>query len=182
VHDDGTVKLLGDSQLRFERTPLRVAWRMIVVVVKPALSHRNRAFSHVPPNRFQVAHLIEIHRVVRMDARGMIDVPRVVRGDCGGSIGRGNRLPDGYNGCRTGITSASNHVVAIDIERGVREVGVAIDVAHTSEHRREHRGGVVVSEVSGWRHVPVVDRAWPAALPESRFSTPEPRPCWNPCR
>ncbi len=70
---------------------------MIVVVVEPALAHRNRAFGYVAANRLDVAHVIEIRRVVGMDAGGMIDVPRVGRGDAGSSIGGGDRLANGYD-------------------------------------------------------------------------------------
>src|SRR5690349_17191772 len=142
---------------------------MIVVVVQPALTHRHCAGSHVAANRLEVAHVIELRGVMGMDTRGVIDIPRVNRSDASGSISRGDRFSNGYDGRSTGIASASDHGVAVGIERRVREVSVAIDVVHTSEHRRDVRGGVV-SKISGWRHLRVVDRAWCAALPGSRFS------------
>jgi len=62
---------------------------MIVVVVEPALAHRDCTGSHMVTNRLGVPHVIEIRGVVGMDAGGMIDVPRVLRGNDGRSTGSG---------------------------------------------------------------------------------------------
>lgn len=110
---------------------------MIVVVIEPALAYCNGTSSHVSPDGFDVTRFVEICRVVRMDAGGMIDEPRVRLGNDRSAIRSGDRLSDGHDGRRAGIARADDDSVAIDIERGIGEVGMAIDVVHTSKHRRD---------------------------------------------
>ena len=113
------------------------------MVVDPTLAHRNGASSDVSSNGFDVAHFVEVGGVVRVDAGGVIDELRMRGRNAGSAVSGGNGLSDGHDARRTSIARARDDIIAVDIERSVREVSVAIDVAHTSEHRRENRGGVV---------------------------------------
>lgn len=106
---------------------LRIARRVVVMIVQAALSDGNRGVSEQRMQAWNVARLIELRGVVRMDASGREYETWI----CGSHIGSRcrdcQRLADTDDGSRARIAGASDYLVAVAGERRVREVGVAVD-------------------------------------------------------
>jgi hypothetical protein len=127
VDDNRPAFLRGERELSREGGALRLARRVVVVVVETALSDRNCALSQVVAKSWDVALRIKRRGIVRMDAHRPEHESRtggrVLRSDGG----RFERLADANDGCRARRAGAGDYRVAVAGERRVREVGVAVD-------------------------------------------------------
>ena len=138
VNDHRTLHLVSERNLRRESGTLRIARRIVVVVVEAALTHRYRAALKKAAQLRYIALCVEPRGIVRMNTRGREDKARVFRGaisgDCGGSDG----FADADDRDRARIAGAGDYRVAVAGERCVREVGVAVDEACRAPVLRGH--------------------------------------------
>jgi len=129
---------VGERNLGRESGTLRIAGRVVVVVVEAALTHRYGASLQKIPHLRYVALGVELGGIMRMNAGGRENEARVLRGalsgDCGGSDG----LADADDRIRARIAGAGDYRVAVAGERCVREVGVAVDEACRAPVLRGH--------------------------------------------
>ena len=116
----------GQSNLRGERSALRVTRRVVVVVVQAALANRHRELTGEPQAR-NVPCRVERRGVVGMNTSSRKDEPRILNRDLGGNCRRRERFPDAHDCLRARIAGARDYRVAVAGERRVREVGVAVD-------------------------------------------------------
>ena len=129
VDDYRMVRFTSERNLRRESGALRVARRVVVVIVEAALTHRDRA---VPKKRAELRDItlgVEGRGVVRVDARRCENEARVFRGALSGDRGGDDGLADADDRRRARIAGAGDYRVAVAGERCVREVGVAVDEA-----------------------------------------------------
>jgi hypothetical protein len=110
---------------------------MVVVIVEPTLADRDRPGTKQLGDRFRIPEWIEVRGVVRMDSGGVMHEPGV----CGSNGSRAIRSGDGFadrdDRDRARDAGAPDGFLTISVERWIGEMRVAIDEAHTSEHRRE---------------------------------------------
>ena len=121
------VRVGGECHLRGESRALRLARGVVVVVVEPALSHRNRAGLEERADLRDVAPCVELDGIMRVDAGRREHEPRVLRGDPGSGGGGFDRLADADDRARARIAGAGDYRAAVAGEGRVREVGVAVD-------------------------------------------------------
>jgi hypothetical protein len=136
VHDHWHTQICREPELRLERGDLCVTRRVIVVVVEPTLSDRHRTAGDVVTDGLEIPSSIEVRGVMGMNARGMMNEPGLRLGNRRRAIRRRYGFADRHDGDCASIASARDGVIAIDVERGIGEMRVAIDEAHTNEHRR----------------------------------------------
>jgi hypothetical protein len=77
VHDGRQSELAGECELIGESGALDGSWRVVVVVVEATLAHRDRPDLSHTTDAGEVTRLLEVRRVVRVDAGGEPDVVRV---------------------------------------------------------------------------------------------------------
>ena len=75
----------------------------------------------------KVARCIVAGRIVGMDAGRREDEAGILGGDIAGGFGGRQRFTNADDGNRPRIAGAGDYVVAVAVERRVREVGVAVD-------------------------------------------------------
>jgi hypothetical protein len=127
VDDDRLAHVGSERNLSRERGALGFAWRIVVMIVEPALADRHSR-THKQLAQFRnIARRVECGCVVGMDSGGGKHEPRVVRRIPGSDRRRGERFPDADDRLRARIAGARYYRVAVAGERRVREVGVAVD-------------------------------------------------------
>ena len=114
---------MSQAHLGGEHGPLVRPRRVVVVVVEPALPHRDDVglVEHVR-DPVQASG-----GVVGVDAGGEEQEARVPPGEAGRALGGGQRLADTNDGARAGEARALDDGIPVRVERRVREVGVAVD-------------------------------------------------------
>ena len=138
VHNYRTLNFLGERNLRGESGALRIARRVVVMVVETALTHRDRPALKKAAQLWYVAVGVERRGVVRMNARGREDEACVFRGALSCNRGGIDGLADADDCDRARIAGAGDYRVAVAGERCVREVGVAVDEACRAPVLRGH--------------------------------------------
>jgi hypothetical protein len=138
VDNYGTFRFLSQRDLRREGGTLRIAGRVVVVVVEAALTHRHSATLNKAAQLWDVALGVEHRGVVGMDASGREDKARIFRGVLSRHPGGLDRLADADDRGRARIAGAGDYRVAVAGERCVREVGVAVDEACRAPVLRGH--------------------------------------------
>ena len=126
MNDDRETHLGSKSYLSGKRRALRLARRVVVVVVEPALADRDRSAKKLTEPG-DVALLVESGRIVGMDARRGENERRVLGSECGRDRRYFKRLADADDSHRALAAGAGDYRVAVAVERRVREVGVAVD-------------------------------------------------------
>jgi hypothetical protein len=127
VHDDRKRELRGKLELRGERQPLAVPRRVVVVVVETALAHGNRTTVREPADPVHVARPIETGGIVRVHAGREPREPAFPFGEGAGPRGGRERLPNAQDAGRAGRAGALDHRGLVLTERGVGQVGVAVE-------------------------------------------------------
>ena len=127
VYDDGPALVSGEPNLSGKRRELRLARRVVVVVIQPAFADSDSAGTEVFPDERDVAAFIERGGVMRMDSSRAEHEPGMVRGNLARRAGGRERLPDADDRERARRAGARDYGVAVAGERRVREVGVAVD-------------------------------------------------------
>jgi hypothetical protein len=129
---------MSERNLRRESGTLRIAWRVVVVVVEAALTNCDRAALKKAAQLWYVALRVEGRGVVRVNPGRGENETRVSR--CALSRDRGglDRLADANDRGRARIAGAGDYRVAVAGERCVREVGVAVDEACRAPVLRGH--------------------------------------------
>jgi hypothetical protein len=127
MHDDRTGGVTRERELRREGTALLVPRRVVVVVIQAAFPHRNRAGPNQLGNRLRVAKRIERGGVMRMDAGRESDETGMARGDLARPAGGVERFTDANDTDRPGLPGAVDDLIAVGVERRIREVRVAIE-------------------------------------------------------
>lgn len=127
VNDNGKPRLGGQLELRRECGALRFAGGVVVVVVEPALADGDGAGASVFAEQRDVPLGGEIRRVVRVYAGGVKYEARVPPGQHAGGSGRIQRLTNADDRLRARGAGALDYLVAVAVERRVREVGVTVD-------------------------------------------------------
>jgi len=127
VHDHWSFFFSGKGHLRRDGSKLRVAWRVVVVVVETAFTHRHGTVMEITPQQRDVSHSIEAGRVVRVDSRGGEHEAIVVGGEPRRDFRCLERLANADDRERARGPGARDYGVAVAGERRVREVGVAVD-------------------------------------------------------
>ena len=139
VYDYRALRLVSERNLRRESGTLRIAGRVVVVVVEAALAHRDRTALNKAAQLWYVALERRTSRgVVRVNARGRENEARVFRGVLSGDRGGIDGLADADDRGRARIAGAGDYRVAVAGERCVREVGVAVDEACRAPVLRGH--------------------------------------------
>lgn len=87
VNDHRSFFFGGKGDLRRDGSKLRVAWRVVVVVVEPAFPYRHGALMEITPQQGNIPRSIERGRVVRVDSSSGEHEALVA----GGEAGRGLR-------------------------------------------------------------------------------------------
>jgi hypothetical protein len=127
-----------EHNLRREGGALRIARRVVVVVVEAALPHRDgTALQKAAQSRY-VALGVEGRGVVGMNARCRENEACIFRGVLSGERCRIDGLADADDRDRARIAGAGDYRVAVAGERCVREVGVAVDEACRAPVLRGH--------------------------------------------
>ncbi len=126
VHDYWLACFLCQLHLRRECFPLFSARRIVVVIVETAFADGD-GFSEQRPQERNITRGVESGGVVGMDAGGGEDEAGILGGDRAGDLRGRQRLTDADDGSRARIAGAGDYVVAVAVERRVREVGVAVD-------------------------------------------------------
>jgi len=126
VNDDRETHLGSKSYLGRKRRALRWTRRIVVVVVEPALTDRDRSAKKLTESG-DVALFVESGRIVRMDARRRENKRRVLGGECSRDRRCFERFADADDSHRARVAGAGDYRVAVAVERRVREVGVAVD-------------------------------------------------------
>ena len=127
VHDHWLPFLSSQSELRSECGKLRVARRILVMVVESAFAYRDRPEPEKLPQSREVVRCIEDSSIVRVDAGGGEHEAAIFVAKLHRDHGRGERLTDTDNPLRARRAGARDYGVAVAGERRVREVGVAVD-------------------------------------------------------
>ena len=127
VDDYGLVHLIGERNLRRECGALRLARRIIVVIVESALAHCHGRVREELAQLRHVARGVKRGCVVGMYSGSGKDEPGIVRRALGGDRRRRERLPDADDRQRARLAGARDYRVAVAGEGRVREVGVAVD-------------------------------------------------------
>ena len=138
VDDHRTLRLVGERNLGRESGTLRVAGRVVVVVVEAALTHRDGAVLKKPAQLWNVALRVEGRGIVRVNARRRENEAWVFRGALSGDRRSIDRFADAHDRGRARIAGAGDYRVAVAGERCVREVGVAVDEACRAPVLRGH--------------------------------------------
>jgi hypothetical protein len=126
VDHNRSALLGGESYLSGKRRSLRLPWRIIVVIVEPALSDcYSGAKELTEPG--DIALLFESRRIMGMDARRREDKTRILGRALSCDRRYPERLSDADDGRRARIAGAGDYRAAVAGERRVREVGVAVD-------------------------------------------------------
>ncbi len=123
---DWSAHFRGERDLGGERGALRVAGRVVVVIVEAALAHRDRGRKQLAQPG-DIARLIETGSIVRMDSRGGEHETGITRREFSRTRGGLEGLSDADDRRRARIAGAGDYRVAVAVERRVREVGVAVD-------------------------------------------------------
>jgi len=126
VHHDGLPRFPGKLDLRGEHLPLCCARRIIVVVVEATLTDGDR-FAQQRPQKRDIAGVVEACGVMGMDSGSREDEAGILDCDLAGDPGGRQRFTDADDGSRARVAGAGDYVVAVAVERRVREVGVAVD-------------------------------------------------------
>jgi len=127
VNDKRFIQLRCQSDLRGERRPLGIARRIVIVVVESAFTDRDCGIAKQFTKACHIAPGNKCRSVVGMDPGSGKDESGVRRRDISGGGSRRERLADTDDRSRARIAGAIDYVVAVAVERRVREVGVAVD-------------------------------------------------------
>jgi hypothetical protein len=138
VDDHRTLHLASERNLRRKSGTLRIARRVVVVVIEAALAYRDRPILEKSAKLRYVALRVERRGIVRVDASGSENEARVFFGVLDGQRSGVNRLADADDRGRARIAGAGDYRVAVAGERCVREVGVAVDEACRAPVLRGH--------------------------------------------
>ena len=127
VNDYRQMGISGKRYLREKRAALRVARRVVVVVIQTTLTYGYGPGLDEPSQPGDVTSGVELGGVVGMNARGGENEIGVFVGKAH-RAGRGvDRLPNANQRRCARFAGAGNYRVAVTGERRVREVGVAVD-------------------------------------------------------
>lgn len=119
--------LISERDLSREGGALCFAGRIVVVIVEPAFSDRDRRAREELAQLRHVARSIKRGSIVWMDAGGRKNESGICRRELGRD-GRGpERLSDADDRQRARGAGAGDYRVAVAAEGRVREVGVAVD-------------------------------------------------------
>ena len=138
VQDYRTLRLVSERNLGRESGALRIARRVVVVVVETALANSDRASLEKAPELWDVALRVERCGVVGVNARGRENEARVFLSVLSGQFGGIDGFADTDDRGRARIAGAGDYRVAVAGERCVREVGVAVDEAGRAPVLRGH--------------------------------------------
>ena len=127
MYNDRLFQLCRQLDLCREGGALRFAGRVVVVIVEPAFADRNRRIFKQLTQSWDIVLSDKSGGVVRMDASGRENEFRVLGSEPLGDLRRAQRFTDTHDSDRARIAGAGNYVVAVAVERRVREVGVAVD-------------------------------------------------------
>jgi hypothetical protein len=126
VHDDWLACLLGQLYLGRERFPLLSTRRIVVMIVETAFADGD-GFAEERAQEWNITRGVESGGVVGMDTCRGEDEAGICDCDRAGDLSRGQRFTDADDRSRARIAGAGYYVVAVTVERRVREVGVAVD-------------------------------------------------------
>ena len=147
MDDDRPVEFTRECKLRRKCLALAVAGGVVVVVVEATLPDCHRPRSDVLANLGDVARCIEATGIMRMYARCVEAEPRVRgRQECG-ALRRGHRLANAHDGLGTALSCAGDDILAIRVERRIREVRMAVD--ERNQRVRAATGGRVPAGLTG---------------------------------
>jgi hypothetical protein len=138
VDDYRALCLVGERNLGRERGTLRIARRVVVVVVETALTHCDRASLEKVTELRDVALGVERCGVVRVNARGRENEAPVFLSVLSRQRSGIHGFADADDRGRARIAGAADYRVAVAGERCVREVGVAVDEACRAPVLRGH--------------------------------------------
>jgi hypothetical protein len=138
VDDHRAARLLRERNLRSKSSALRIAWRIVVVVVETALTHRDRTALNKAAQLGDVPLGVECRGVVGMNARRRENEARAFRGVLSCDRCYIDGLADAHDRDRARFAGARDYRVAVAGERCVREVGVAVDEACRAPVLRGH--------------------------------------------
>jgi hypothetical protein len=138
MDDHRTLRFVSERNLRREGGTLRVARRVVVMVVEAALAYCDRAAPKKAAQLRNVALSVERRGIVWVDARGRENEAGVFHGELSGNRGGIDGLADADDRDRARIAGAGDYRVAVAGERCVREVGVAVDEACRAPVLRGH--------------------------------------------
>ena len=138
VHDYRALRLVSERNLGRKRGTLRIARRVVVVVVETAFTHSDRASREKATELWDVALRVKRCCVVGVNARGRENEARVLLGVLSRHRGGTHGFADADDRGRARIASAGDYRVAVAGERCVREVGVAVDEACRAPVLRGH--------------------------------------------
>jgi hypothetical protein len=131
VNDDRFGQITGERELRGEATSLLVSGRVVIVVIEPALADGDGALRDESGDLLGIAERIEATRVVRMNACRKKHDTRILDGNLPCAPGGSKRFANADDRSRTCFARTVESGLAIDVEGGIRQVGVAVD-------KREH--------------------------------------------
>jgi hypothetical protein len=127
VDDERLANLRGDRHLSRERGALGFAWRIVVVIVEPALADRHRRTTKQLAKFRHIARRVERGCVVGMDSGRRKNKTWIVYRVLSRERRRGERFSNADDRPRARFAGARDYRVAVAGERRVREVGVAVD-------------------------------------------------------
>lgn len=133
VDHERPARFRGQRDLRRESVALFGPWRVVVMVVEPALADCHGARRDVLANDRQVPSTVEADGVMRVNARGVPHEPGIVAGDVPRRESGAEDIPSAAAGAdaddRFGpaLTCARYYVEAVAVERRVCEVRVGVD-------------------------------------------------------
>jgi hypothetical protein len=126
VHNYWPLHLSGQTYLSGERGVLRLARRIVVVVIEAALADRDGGAQELAQPR-NVALFVESGGVMRMDSRRREHKARIPYRVFRRERRRLKRLSDADDSRRARAAGACDYRVAVAGERRVGEVGMAVD-------------------------------------------------------
>jgi hypothetical protein len=127
VDDNRAAHFSGERYLCGKRSALRLARRVVIVVVEAALPNRDRRTPQKLTETRDVAPLVKGGRIVRMDSSGRKHKPGILGRELSRERRYVERLSDADDGHRARVAGAGDYRVAVAGEGRVREVGVAVD-------------------------------------------------------
>lgn len=133
MYHERQARFSGQRDLRRESVALFGPWRVVVMVVEPALADCNGARRYVLANDRQVPVTVEADGVMRVNAGGVPHQSGIVAGDVPRRASGAEDIPGAAAGAdaddRFGpaLTCARYYVEAVAVERRVCEVRVGVD-------------------------------------------------------
>jgi hypothetical protein len=129
VYDDRLPHLGSERNLGGEHGALDFARRVVVVVVESTLSDRDSGVADQGSQLWKIPPGLKTSGVVRVNPGGGKNEARIVSGESGSYSRCRQRLANAHHRIRARVAGAGDYLVAVAVERRVREVGVAVDEA-----------------------------------------------------